>query len=108
MTHGMHVGAQLIDAAMDHAFPIGQIAGRREQFGIEGELQDVGRLDQLRAARARKQISSRIGGMADADMTEAVEHAFMGDDPVGQRQLIAGFVEDIRHGRSFRSLICAQ
>jgi hypothetical protein len=91
---------------MDHAFPIGQIAGRREQLGIERKFQDVGRLDQLRAARARKQIAAGIGRMADADMTEAVEHALMGDNAVGQRQLIAGFVEGIRHRGSFQRSCC--
>jgi len=37
-------------------------------------------------------------------MAEAVEHALMGDDAVGQRQLIAGFVEGIGHGDSLQRL----
>jgi len=34
-------------------------------------------------------------------MAEAVEHALMGDDAVGQRQLIAGFIEDFGHCHRF-------
>src|SRR5215475_10822144 len=35
-------------------------------------------------------------------MTEGVDHAFMSDDAVGDRQLVAGVVERIWHGGSFR------
>jgi hypothetical protein len=40
-------------------------------------------------------------------MAEAVEHALMGHDAVGERQLIAGFVERIRHGILSRGLLSA-
>jgi hypothetical protein len=33
-------------------------------------------------------------------MAEAVEHALVRNDAVGQRQLVAGFIEGVGHGRS--------
>jgi len=44
--------------------------------------------------------------MTHADMAEAVEHAFMRDDAVGERKLVAGVVEGIGHGRFL--LVCLE
>ena len=50
-----------------------------------------------RAARARQEIAVRIGRVAQADMAETVEHALMGDDAIGKRELVAGFGKRIGH-----------
>ena len=101
VAHGVDVGARLVDLAVDHAFAVRQEIARREQLGVEREFEDVGRLDQLRAARARQEIATGIARVAHADMAEAVEHALMGDDTVGERERIASVVERMRHGESF-------
>src|SRR5262249_37809613 len=53
---------------------------------------------QLGAARAGEQIAPAVARMAHADMAEAVEHAFMRDDAVGERELVAGLGEGVWHG----------
>jgi len=42
--------------------------------------------------------------MAHADVAESVEHAFMRDDAIGERQLIAGLGERVGHAWSFPGL----
>ncbi len=39
-------------------------------------------------------------GVAHADMAKAVEHAFVGDNAVGERELMADIVDDVGHNRS--------
>src|SRR5262249_7377390 len=55
--------------------------------------------DQPRRARAREQIATGIGRMAHADMAERIEHAFVRQYAVGNRDLVAGIGEVIGHGR---------
>src|ERR1700694_4885668 len=98
MADRVDVGPRLIDAAMDDALAVERHARRRYRLGVERELVDVRGLDQLRAARAGEEIAARIAGVAHADMAEAVEHAFVGDDAIGEGELIAGLVERIGHG----------
>jgi hypothetical protein len=103
MAHCIDVGPCLIDAAMDHALAVERHAFGGQRLGVERELVDIRSLDQLRTAGAGEKITARIVRMSHADMAEAVEHAFMRDDSVGERQLIAGLVEGIGHGRSLFS-----
>ena len=91
------VGPRLVDAAMDHALAIKRHALCRDRLGVERELEDVRGLDQLGAARTGEQIAAGIGRMAHADMAESIQHAFMRDDAVGERQLVAGFGEGAGH-----------
>src|SRR5262249_25322410 len=51
---------------------------------------------QARRARARQQIAAGIGRMADADVAEGVQHAFVRQHAVGERNLVAG-VEKVGH-----------
>ncbi len=95
------VGPRLIDAAVDHPLAIERDPVRRYRLGIERELVDVDWLDQLGAARAGEQVTTGIGRVAHADMPECVEHAFVSDDPVGERELPASLLEDSSHGNSF-------
>ena len=89
------VRPRLIDAAVDHALGVELHRRRRDRLGIERELQNVGRLDQARRARAREQIATGIGRMAHADMAERIEHAFVRQYAVGKRDLVAGIGEII-------------
>ena len=98
MAHRVDVGPCLIDAAVDDALAVKRQVGMNGRLRIERELQNIGRLDQLGAARAGEQIAPAVGRMAHADVAEAVEHAFMRDDAVGERELVAGFSEGIGHG----------
>ena len=87
------VAARLIDTAVNDAFGIEVHFGRPHRFGIERVFQDIVRLDQKRRARARQEIAAGIGRMAHADVAESVEHAFMGEDTVRERQ----FLDQIGH-----------
>src|SRR2546430_59110 len=80
MAHRDHVRPRLEDLAMDDALRI-EVHGRRlDGLRVEVELQDVVRLHQLGGTRAREEIAPRIVGMADADMAEGVDHAFVGEN----------------------------
>ena len=100
MADGRDVGPRLVDAAVDHPLGVELDRGSRDRLGIEAELQDVGRLDQGRRARARQQVAAGIGGVAHADVTECVEHAFVCNDSVGAREHVAGLIEFDGHGIS--------
>jgi hypothetical protein len=43
--------------------------------------------------REREQITPGIGRMTQTHMTKGIENAFMGQNPVGERQFGARFVE---------------
>jgi hypothetical protein len=98
MADRVDVGPCLVDAAVDDALAVEGHIGRRDRLGIEREFQNVGRLDQLGAARAGEQVAPAVARVAHADVAEAVEHAFVRDDAVGERKLVAGFGEGIWHG----------
>ena len=93
MADGVHVRPRLVNAAVDHPFAVHLALGRRHRFGIEGEFEQVRRLDQFGTARPRQEIAPRIVGMAHADVAETVEHALMGDNAISKRKLIAQVVE---------------
>src|SRR5262249_34983659 len=66
--------------------------------GIERHLQDVGRLHQLRGAMPRDEIAVRILRIADADVSERIDNAFVGENAVGNGQFVAQFGEGVGHG----------
>src|SRR5262249_9407309 len=101
MAHGVYIGPRLVDLAVNDALAIRKNIAGRHLFGIERELQDVAGLDQLRTARARQQVVVGVGRMPHADMAESVEHALVGDDAIGKRKGVAGFIERTRHWASF-------
>ena len=77
---------------MDHPLRIEPRGRRNDRFGIEIELQDVVRLDQLRPARARQQVAAGVIRMAHADVAEGIEHALVGQHAVGERELVTHFI----------------
>src|ERR1700674_3018533 len=97
----LNVGARLIDAAVDDPFAVEPLGRRRHRLGIEREFQNVVRLDQFGAARARHQEATRIGRMPETDVAEGIEDTLVGDDAVGARQFRFGLSKDvIRHRNS--------
>src|SRR5208283_2136071 len=92
--------ARLIDAAVDDALGVEMHLGRLHRARIERVLQNVVWLDQQRRARARQQIASGIGRMAHADVAEGVEHAFVGEDAIGERKLLDDIGQFIGHDYS--------
>ena len=98
MTHGVDVRPRFEDLAMDDAFRIHGQRRRLHRLGIEVEFVEIARLDQLRRARARQEVPVWIFGMAHADMAERVEHAFMRDHAVGNRELVADVGKRHGHG----------
>jgi hypothetical protein len=95
---GDDVRPRLVDLAVDHPLGIELHLGLDERSRVERELQDVGQLNQLGRARARQQVAPGIAGVAAADMAEGVEHAFMGENAVGDGKLVAHLGEGIGHG----------
>ncbi len=93
------IAARLIDAAVNDALGIERRLGGLHRLGIERVSQNIVRLDQERRARAREEITARIGRMAHANVTEGVEHAFMGENSIGQRKLGDEVGRFVRHGR---------
>ena len=96
----MTSAARLIDAAVNDALGVEMHFRRLHRLGIERVFQDVARLDQRRRARARQQIALGIGRVAHADMAEGVEHAFVGENAVGEREFGDEIVQRVGHNRS--------
>ena len=92
-----HLRTCFVNLAMDDALAIKSRFDRRYDLRVEGELVNILRLHQLRAARARHQIAPRIGRMPHGDVAEGVEHAFVGNHAVGAREQVASFVEFVWH-----------
>jgi hypothetical protein len=97
MAHRHDIGPRLIDAAVDHSLREQPFGRRAHRLGVEREFENVCRLDQLRRARARQQESARIAGMAQADVTEGIEHPFVRKHAARQRELIADIIASIGH-----------
>src|SRR6516165_5905141 len=100
MAHRHHIGARLIDFAVDDALAIEPLFDRLDDSRVEAELVDILRMHQFRRARARHQVTVGISRVAHGNVTEGVEHAFIGDHAVGAREQLTRFVELIWHGVS--------
>src|SRR5262249_28542723 len=57
------------------------------------ELHDVLHAHQLGAAGAREQVALGIEGVAEADVTEGVDHVFLGQDAVGDDDVADGALQ---------------
>src|SRR5262245_8500160 len=101
MADRVDIWPRLEDLAVNDALAIGQDVARCHLLGIEGELEHVRWLDQLGAARAREQVVTGIFRMTHAHMAEAVEHALVGNNAVGNRKRVAGVFDGVGHVWSF-------
>jgi hypothetical protein len=75
-----------------------------DRLGIQRHLQHVGRFDQLRGAMPRNEVAMRVLRVARADVSERIDDALVGEDAVGDGDLVTQFGELIRHGGC--SLFC--
>ena len=107
--HRHHVGARLVDFAMDHALEEQPGLAQPHRIVVEIAGDDVGRGDQRRRHAARDPIMLRMGVIARADMPVGVEHAVVGEDAVGRHQIIQqGRIGRARHRiRDLGAHICA-
>ena len=98
VAHGVHVRPRLKDLAVDHALRIRPFLRRYDRIGVEIVFEDVVRLDQSRRARARKELSIRIVRVAQADMAEGIEDAFVRHDAVSGGEVAAKIGECVGQG----------
>jgi len=87
---GVDVRPHLVDLAVDETLLVGAAPLRIDRLAVEVVLHDVVRRDRRRRDRARHQIAIWIAGIADADMTEAIEDLFVREDTVGEHQIFDG------------------
>ena len=99
VAHRHHLRPGLINLAMDNPLGILRRVAGADPLGVEVVFDEILRRHQFGRARPRQEIAARIIRMAHADMAEGVDHAFMGDNLIGERQFGAGFGELIGHGR---------
>ncbi len=85
--HRLHVGPRAQNLAVDEALEEHGTALRVERRAVEIEFHDVARLDQARGHAAREPEAARIVGVAQADMTEPVEHALAEEDAIGRDEI---------------------
>src|SRR6266699_2168994 len=86
--HRLHVGPGLVDLGMNETLQVAGAAARIDGIAVEIVFQDVGRRDQGRGERARHQEPVGIGRMANADVTEPVEHALTRKHVVGDHEVV--------------------
>jgi hypothetical protein len=100
VAHRHHVGARAVRGSVDRALRVQRLALRIPRPVVEGELQDVAALDQLRAPRAGQEVTVWVQRVPDADVAEGVDHALVREDPVGDDQIAEGRVDThlFRHG----------
>ncbi len=86
--HRADIGPRLKDAAMDRALAVHDAAALVDRVAVEVEFHDVVARHQFRAARARHEEAVGPLRMPQADMAEAVDHALVRQDPVGDHQIL--------------------
>ena len=84
----MDIGARLIHRAMDESLDVRRRRMLAHGRAVDQELHDVARFHQFRAARTRQQVTIRMQRMTDTDVTIGIEHAFVGEDPVGDNDIV--------------------
>lgn len=80
---GAHVGARLVDRAMDRPLDVGWRRVAADLLTGQREALQVRLGHELRPERAGDEVVVRTLGVADADVAEGVEHALVGQDAVG-------------------------
>ena len=88
MHDGLDVGPRLEDRGVDEALEVERTRLVAHRLAVEPELDDVVALDQLGRERAREEEVLRLVGMADADMAIGVDHVLLGQDAVGDDEIV--------------------
>ena len=84
---GDDVGPRAVDLAMNEALEIDAPVAGVDRLAVEIERQDVRRRDERGRHVAREQEVRGRAVVPDADVTEAVDDAFVVEDPIGDREL---------------------
>jgi hypothetical protein len=84
-----------IRAGLEHRAVHEPLAAERacvisDGIAIQHELMDIVRLHKSGAERARQQISARIAGMPQADVSILIKDALSDQDTVCDRKLVSG------------------
>ena len=92
-TTDMDVRPRLEDGGVDEALEIERARLVAHRLAVEAELDDVVALHQVGRERAGEEEVLRIVGMADADMAVGVDHVLLGEDAVGDHEILDDGVE---------------
>src|SRR5450631_2693300 len=87
MDYGLHVRSYPVDLAVDESLQIRAPAFCVDRVSLEIEFHDVGGGDRRRRDASREQEAVRVSIVPDADMAEAVDHAFAVQDMVRAHQV---------------------
>ena len=98
----IHLRPRLIDFTVDYPLRILSDARVAQRLGVEVVFNEIVRRHQFGRTGSRQQISILILGMTHADVAEGVNDALVGNDPIGECELPAGFVKCVRHKVSFQ------
>ena len=88
MHHRAGVRPRAVDLAMDVAFEVDRAAASVERIAVEAELHDVFGTNQRRRDTAREQESIARRRMADAHMSESIDHALVEQDMVRGHEVV--------------------
>src|SRR5215203_958734 len=87
MHHGLHVRTHLVNLAMDESLAIDRTAARVNGIAVEVEGDEVAYCRIAGRDRLYLQVLVRIARIANADVTEGVEHPVMGEDVIGRDKI---------------------
>ena len=98
VTNRHDVRSRLVHAAVNETLGIDRAIGAVEPVAVEVELDDVVFGDQAGTARARQEIAFGVFRVADADMAECINHAFVAENAVGHHQISDCCQGSLAHG----------
>ena len=98
VNHRVDVRPRLVDGGMDEALEIERALVVAHRLPVEPQLDDVVALDQLGRDRAGQEKVLGIAGMADADVAVGVHHILLGEDAVGDDEVLDDGVELLMTG----------
>ena len=93
MDHGVHVGARLIDRGVDEPLQVKRARLAAHRLAVEAQFHDVAALDQIGSERAREKEMLRLVRVPDADVAVGIHHVFLGEDAVGDHEVLDDGVE---------------
>jgi hypothetical protein len=99
VANGQHVRPHPVERAVDRPLRVHRSPLRIDRSVVEVELHDVTPLDQLRTTRAGEKVAVGPSRVPDADVTEGVDHPLIGEDPVGDDEVVEHGLEGylVRH-----------
>src|SRR6185312_4560254 len=96
MDHSVDFRPCLVDRRMNETLQIGRAVVVADNFSLEREFQNIRRVDELRAARARQKKAIRSRRMPDAHMAIGIDDVLQGENAVGDDEILPDLI-DFRH-----------